>query len=170
MTIFWLDFFFFFPVWSELVYECWNSSAWWVNSRVCTIKMSLFTVKSSSTDGQRTVCITPNAGMKLNQATRMKAERSRCRAPSAKRKLVQLKAAGPVHMLLTSPGILKVSVWCLNDSIVGWLRNSGGRKFQVTMVLGRNEYLYASTLVLICRILIVHTLLFTHHALEFQHS
>ena len=28
---FWLDFF--FPVWSELVYECWNSSAWWVNSR-----------------------------------------------------------------------------------------------------------------------------------------
>ena len=25
--------FFFFPVWSELFYECWNSSAWWVNSR-----------------------------------------------------------------------------------------------------------------------------------------
>jgi len=28
-----LFFFFFFPVWSELVYECWNSSAWWVNSK-----------------------------------------------------------------------------------------------------------------------------------------
>jgi hypothetical protein len=42
----------------------------------------------------------------------------------------------------------------LNDStVVGWLRNSGGSKFQVTMVLGRNEYLYASTLVLICRML-----------------
>ena len=25
--------FFFFPVWNELFYECWNSSAWWVNSR-----------------------------------------------------------------------------------------------------------------------------------------
>ena len=66
---------------------------------------------------------------------------------------LQLKAAGPVHMLLMSLGILMVSMWCLNDSTVGWLRNSGGSKFQVTMVLGRNEYLYASTLVLICRML-----------------
>jgi hypothetical protein len=30
------------------------------------------------------------------------------------------------------------SMWCLNDSTVDWLRNSGGSKFQVTMVLGRN--------------------------------
>jgi hypothetical protein len=48
-------------------------------------------------------------------------------------------------MLLMSPGILMVSMWYLNNSTVSWLRNSGGSKFQVTMVLGRNEYLYAST-------------------------
>jgi len=41
-----------------------------------------------STDGQRTVYTTPNAGKKLNQATRKKAERSRSRTPPAKRKLV----------------------------------------------------------------------------------
>jgi hypothetical protein len=34
-----------------------------------------------------------------------------------------------------------------------WRVVIGGRKFQVTMVLGRNEYVYASTLVLICRML-----------------
>jgi Sec-independent protein secretion pathway component TatC len=104
-------FFFFFPVWSELFYECWNSSAWWVNSR-----------KSPEY-------------VQLNWL------------------YLQLKAAGPVHMLLMSPGRLMVSMWCLNDSTVGWLRNSGASKFQVTMVLGRNEYLYTSTLVLICRML-----------------
>ena len=41
-----------------------------------------------SADGQRTVYTTPNAGKKLNQATRKRAERSRCRTPSAKRKLI----------------------------------------------------------------------------------
>ena len=41
-----------------------------------------------STDGQRTVNTTPNAGKKLNQATQKRAERSRRRTPSAKRKLV----------------------------------------------------------------------------------
>jgi hypothetical protein len=74
-------------------------------ARVCTIKMSLFTVKSSWY----------------------------CSHVSDESR----------H----SDGIF--CMWCLNDSTVGWLRNSGGRKFQDTMVLGRNEYLYASTLVLI---------------------
>ena len=41
-----------------------------------------------SSDGQRTVYTTPNAGKKLNQATQKRAERSRRRTPSAKRKLV----------------------------------------------------------------------------------
>ena len=41
-----------------------------------------------STDGQRTVYTTPNTGRKLNQASRKRAERSRSRTPSAKRKLV----------------------------------------------------------------------------------
>ena len=102
---------FFFPVWSELFYECWNTSAWWVNSR-------------KSPEYVQLKCL-----------------------------YLQLKAAGPVHMLLMSLGILMVCMWCLNDSTVGWLHNSGGSKFQDTMVLGRNEYLYASTLVLICQML-----------------
>jgi hypothetical protein len=90
---------------SSTRHECWNSSAWWVNSRISPEYVQL-------------KCL-----------------------------YLQLNAAGPVHMLLTSPGILMVSMWCLKDPTIGWLRNSGGSKFQVTMVLGRNEYLYASTLV-----------------------
>jgi hypothetical protein len=39
-------FFFFFPVWSELFYECMVGEQQKI-TRVCTIKMSLFTVKSS---------------------------------------------------------------------------------------------------------------------------
>ena len=106
---------FFFPVWSELFYECWNSSAWWVNSR-------------KSPEYVQLKCL-----------------------------YLQLKAVKSSwscsHVADESRHTDGISMWCLNDSTVGWLRNSGGSKFQVTMVLGRNEYFYASTLVLICRML-----------------